>query len=208
MAASLIDPTTLAKYGGRFAGPLEKGRRLRITHPNGTDLVLGLKHRKAIVDDARIDANDLRSENNVCSLPGGNLLLALDESVAEGTLIANRPSRFDRIHTTHGGRWEFRDGKLADYKFEEGQEHFLKGFQKAPKGKEKPGILEIGLNPAVQDSPNWEDEELGVVTVYIGGNARYGGATKIPYLSYLMVRGATLEVDGKTLLRGGVPVPK
>jgi aminopeptidase len=203
LAASAADPAAMAAAARTVVGPLTKGRSLRIRHPNGTDLTLGLKHRPATVDDQRVDAQDLKAGNNVVNLPGGMLFVALDESVADGKLVATRPSRFDRgLQMLRGGTWEFAAGKIA--KLRESPGGTFAGFYAAgAKGKERPGILEIGLNPAIKDAPNCEDQRLGLTTVYIGGNENYGGASKCPFQAGLMLEGATIEVDGRPIVKDG-----
>jgi leucyl aminopeptidase (aminopeptidase T) len=206
LAGSLVDPAILARNGARVAKALTRGKKLHVIHPNGTDLWLGLRGRPVTVDDGRVDAEDLKKRQNIVSLPGGSALVAVDEKVAEGVFAANRPSRFERVVPSTGGRWEFKGGKMLTYQFEQGEEVFVQGFQEAPKGKERPGLFEVGLNPAVRDAPNFEDQQEGVVTLYIGGNKSWGGTNGVPYMGYLVLRGATVEIDGRPLVRDGAIV--
>lgn len=204
ISATFVDPKELAREGAKVAKAFEKGKSVRITHPNGTDLTLGLKHRKAIVQDGRIDDGDRKRKLNVDSLPAGAAIVALDEKVADGVLVSNRPMRVaGQGYTAEGARWAFKDGKLVSYSYESGGDRWTKPYAAAPKGKDQPGLLEIGLNRLMRDAPTFEDQELGTVTVYIGGNVAYGGANKCPYIGYTMIREPVVEVDGKVLVSEG-----
>jgi hypothetical protein len=101
-----------------------------------------------------------------------------------------------------GATWEFAAGKLTKLSESPGG-GFARFYADGGKGKERPGILEIGLNPAIKDAPNCEDQRLGLTTVYLGSNENYGGASKSPFQAGLMLEGATIEVDGKPILKDG-----
>ncbi|HEV2317846.1 MAG TPA: aminopeptidase [Thermoplasmata archaeon] len=205
IAASTADPKQMQRAGARLRPSLEGGKRLRITHPNGTDLTLGLKKgRKLIVDDGQVDAADVRAKRNMVNVPGGSAVVAVDESVADGVIIGNQVSRFDQMRKRLGEpRWEFKDGRLVSLSASEGGQEFSESYRKAPKGKERPGMFEIGLNPDIRIAPTFEDQEAGAVTLYLGGNKAYGGSSSVPYFAYLVLRGATVQVDGKTLVQDG-----
>ncbi|MCI4346353.1 MAG: aminopeptidase [Thermoplasmata archaeon] len=203
--ASFVDPKEMARTGAKVGKAFEKGKRVKITHPNGTNLALGLKKgRKAIVQDGRIDAMDLTRKNNVDSLPAGSVVIAVDENVADGTIVSDRKFRVaGRGYTAEGGRWEFAKGKLVSYSYESGGDKFAETYDKGPKGKERPGLLEVGLNPLMREAPTFEDQESGTITLYVGGNANFGGASKVPFVTYNILSGASLEVDGRPVVTNG-----
>ena len=96
-----------------------------------------------------------------------------------------------------------KDGQLTEYHYRAGGKEFRTVFQAAPKGRDRPALLEIGLDPSVRVSPLLEESELGAVSFGIGGNAGYGGKTRVPFLDWLTVGGATLSVAGTTIVRSG-----
>ncbi|MHB8352612.1 MAG: aminopeptidase [Thermoplasmata archaeon] len=201
--ATKVPPRSFARLGRRLMAALGKGRLLRLTHPNGTDLTLGLKHRRVQMDDGIVDAKDLDEGENMATVPGGDLLTAVDESVAEGILVSNAPSWLGLQHRLEGGRWEFRGGRLISFDYGVGGEEFSKAYEAAPRGKERPALFEMGLNPALRDSPLLEDQALGAATVYIGMNQAYGGSGRGPFSAYLIVREASLTIDGTPRVRSG-----
>jgi aminopeptidase len=197
------NPTALRASGRRVAKKLAKGKLLRITASNGTDLTLRLRGRAPWVDDGSVDDEDLRLGHNMAVAPPGAVAVAVDERSAEGTAIANRPSYLG-LGRLDGGQWEFKDGHLTGALYTEGQLAFDERFQKAPKGKELLSYLSIGLNDALGAGvPQVEDQEAGAVTLGIGGNASYGGSNRVPFFSWIVVGEATVAVDGAPLCDRG-----
>lgn len=202
LAGSLVDPRQLARDAARVAARLTKGKRVTVTHANGTHLELKLAGRKPLVDDAVVDEADVRAGNNMVNLPSGVVAVGVDESTAEGEVFANRAS-FPRRGPTAGGHWTFVGGRLTNAEYQAGLENFTTPFEAAGAGRDRPAFLSLGLNGPLGHAPNMEDQERGAVTVGIGGNAGYGGKTKLPFLAWLVIAGAHLEVDGRPLAADG-----
>jgi len=189
--------------GARAADLLSRGRVVRVTAGNGTDLRLELRGRRPWVDDGKVDAEDLRRGRSLAAAPGGSIVVAVDERTATGTAIANRPS-FLSSGRVDGGQWEIEDGRLRNYWYTEGGEAFESEFSHAPRGREVVALLALGLNPALAPGvPQAEDEEAGTVTLAIGGNTLYGGRNRCGYLAWLTIGEATVAVDGVPLCDRG-----
>ena len=199
--ASLVNPDWLEAVGKPIVRALERGRRLRIHDDEGTDLTLGLAHRKANLFAGRVTKADLKSDFRMLNvLPAGSLRLALDESVADGTFVANRSSYYNDGKTT-GGEFKFRKGRLVSHSFKSGGELFERDYRTAGKGRDRPGILSIGLNPKLHDTPQVEDTEAGAILVSVGGNQfNDGGKNKARIFGFVINKGAKVEIDGRPLL--------
>lgn len=204
---STVDPRSLQKDGTRVADVLRRGRAVSISHSNGTDLRLRLARRKPTVDDGVIDEGDVRAGNVWTTLPSGVATVAVDETYAEGRFVADTPGVMfyqGRDSPLSAGTWTFRQGRLAEYSFGSGSEEFLRLFPKLGAGKDRPGLLSVGLNPHTSAIPLLFDQERGKVTIAIGHNSHHGGATRTPHFSaYQSLGGATLEVDGKIVVDAG-----
>jgi leucyl aminopeptidase (aminopeptidase T) len=200
--ASRVDMSAIARDGARLAARLRKGTRLRVSHANGTDLELRLAGRKPSVDDGIVDAQDVRSGNNMTSFPAGAVYVALDEKIAAGQLIANRSS-YPPMGTLAGGRWTFTENHLTEHQYEAGGERFQEAFDKAGPGKDKPGFLSIGLNPKIRLAPGLEDFERGTILLGVGANASFGGKNRVAFQSWLGLAGAHLELDGHPIVADG-----
>lgn len=199
VGATMIAPDKLAKTGAPIAKALQRGKRVRVSDDHGTDLTLGLAHRPPRVDTGNsTPADRKRPFGMLISLPSGAVRVALDETVADGTFVTNRTSYYDDGVAT-GGTFQFRNGKLTSAEFERGDERFQEQFKKGGKGRDRPGYLSIGLNPALENTPQVEDVELGAVLVSVGGNRRFGGVNASPFFGWGVNAGASVEVDGRPL---------
>jgi hypothetical protein len=199
---SLVPPKQLEATGQKIARSLAKGRRVTLTHPNGTHLTLGLKGREPVVLDGRIRPRDQRSGRLLTSLPSGVVIVPLDERFAEGTVRANLITRHYR-GTFGDAHWTFRDGRLAEATAGAGRGVFDASWSRAGPERARPALFSIGLNPKIRSAPFLEDQRTGVVTVYIGRNADFGGRTRGAYREYAMLDGADVAVDGRPLVSGG-----
>jgi len=197
VAASQVDPAELARRATPVARPLQSGKRLRIRHDNGTDLTLGLSHRPVRVYDGRPRVGDRqRPFDLLANVPSGAIRVALDESVADGTLVGNRTCYYED-GVARDATFEFARGKLTSARYGSGGERFDQGFARGGKGRDQPGFLAVGLNPELHDTPQLEDIEAGAIMVSVGGNRNLGGRNTSPFFGWAIVAGAQLEVDGK-----------
>jgi leucyl aminopeptidase (aminopeptidase T) len=198
-----VDYGTLRADGRRAAALLGKGRELRLTAANGTDLSLRLRGRLPWVDDGFVDADDRRRGRVMSAAPAGSVVVAVDETSAEGMVVANRPS-FLAPGRVEGGQWEVEGGKLRNYWYTEGGDAFEAEFARAPRGRETIALFALGLNPELAPGvPQAEDEEAGTVTIAVGGNTLYGGRNRCRFLSWITVGEATVAVDGAPLCDRG-----
>lgn len=207
IAATMVDPSQMAKAAAPIVRALERGKKLRITHENGTDLTLGLAGRVPRASIGRF-AKGVKpgAFGMLLGLPDGVVRVALDEKVADGTLVGNRTSYYDDGVAT-APTFEFSGGRLTEARFGTGGERFDKPYKKAGKGRDQPGMLAIGLNPQLHDTPQVEDREAGALLVSVGGNQYLGGKNKAAFFGWAIAADATLEVDGKTLPISGGPPP-
>jgi leucyl aminopeptidase (aminopeptidase T) len=212
--AASLDPRPMRSDGRRVAEMLRTGKLLRITHANGTDLTLRVVGRKPRVDDGVIDDDDVRAGNVATVLPSGVTSVTVDEKFAEGKFRSEGTdgvaftSEFRNQVPLSGGDWTFRSGKLTDYSFEKGEEEFRRAFKAAGPGKDRPGMVSIGLNASTTAIPLLFDQERGVITITIGRNAEMGGHTRgAHFVAYQSIRKANLEVDGVPIVQAGKILP-
>jgi leucyl aminopeptidase (aminopeptidase T) len=200
--AALVPPGRMRRTARPWMRALHRGRTVRLDHPNGTHLELGLFGAPPVLQDGVVDAADLTEGWTWTSLPSGVLSVALDARIAEGVLLANRPSRhrrgsIDRL------RWTFRGGRLVRYEARRGLALLDARYRRSGPERVRPAVLSIGLNPELHDLPFMEDQERGAVTLYLGHNEDFGGHTRGSFRAHAIVRGANLSVDGRPLLRAG-----
>ncbi len=197
------DLSAIVQDARRAAERLRRGKVLRITAANGTDLTVRLRGRAPYVDDGVVGPLDLSAGRNMTVSPPGTVAVAVDERSAEGVAIASRPS-FVHRRRLEGGQWELAGGHLANHWYTDGQEAFDRAFAAPARGKEVLGIFSLGINPALAPGvPQVEDQELGAVTLGLGSNAFYGGTNRSSFSSWIVVGEATVAVDGAPLVDRG-----
>ena len=204
LRACLTDPEVLAKKGTRLQKALSHGKTVRITHPNGTDLEVGLAGIGSRLTDGRSRAyrKGDPASGMLQPIPSGTLDVVLDSKTAEGSFRANRRTNiWWNVHA--GGRLEFAGGKLASYSLEQGDEMFARRYKAGSAGKDRTSLLKFGLNPAVKDVPNLETVEEGSVSLQIGGNRALGGSNGSNFFSWFSLAGAEISVDGTPVVRAG-----
>ena len=198
-----VDYDALRTRAARVANLLRRGREVRVTAADGTDVRFRLRGRIPWVDDGVTDPEDVRRGRNLAAAPGGSVAVAIDERSAEGMAVANRPS-YLTPGRVEGGQWEIESGRLRNYWYSEGGEAFEGEFSTAPRGRETVSLFALGLNTALAPGvPQAEDQEAGTVTLAIGGNTLYGGRNRCRYLSWITIGEATVAVDGAPLADRG-----
>jgi leucyl aminopeptidase (aminopeptidase T) len=204
LRASLVDPEELAKSGARLGKALAHGKKVRITHSNGTDLEVALAGVAPRLTDGR--PHPYRKADSsfgmLQQVPSGTLDVVLDSKTADGSFHANRRTNiWWNVHA--GGKLEFADGKLASYSFEDGEEQLARQYKNGSAGKDRTSVLKLGLNPAVKDVPNLETVEGGSVSLQIGGNRGLGGTNKSNFFTWFSLAGSEIAIDGTPVIRAG-----
>jgi leucyl aminopeptidase (aminopeptidase T) len=204
LRASLVDPREIARTGARLAQALSGGKRVQITHPNGTDIEVALAGLAPRLSDGRPRpyARGDPPSGMLQQVPTGTVDVALDSKTGEGSFHANR--RTNIWWNWHaGGRLEFTDGKLSSSAFEEGGDEVARQYKNGTAGKDRPSVLKLGLNPAVRDVPNLETVERGSVALQIGGNRYLKGTNRSSFFTWFSLAGAEIAIDGTPVVRAG-----
>ena len=204
LRASLTDPEAMGKAGARLMKALSGGKKVRITHPNGTDLEVALDGGTPRLADGRPRAYRKGDPPSgmLQQFPSGVVDVALDSRTAEGSFRANRRTNI-WWNWHHGGALEFSRGRLASYSFDAGEKEFARQYETGSAGKDRTSILKFGLNPAVHDVPNLETVEAGAVSLQIGGNQYLSGTNRSSFFSWFTIAGSEISVDGTPVVRGG-----
>ena len=202
VSGSLVEPRALRTDARPWMRALRRGKRVRIDHPNGTHIEFELGGVEPILHDGVVDARDLAAGRVWTVMPSGLVTVSFDGGAAEGRFLANRPSRHIK-GSIQAMEWVFREGQLKRYAARAGLDIFRAKFLGSGAERTRPSLFSIGLNPRIRDLPFAEDQEKGVVTLYLGRNDDLGGSIPGAYREYAILRGATVTVDGKTLLRSG-----
>lgn len=208
LEACMVDPSEMTESGTRLARALKGTKRLRITHRNGTDVEVALAGvPPRVYDGLPHPGNKTYSEfDMMANFPDGRLRVALDAKTAEGAIVSSYRS-YEQVWfpwATHGGgRFEFSEGKLTSFSFDEGGAEFAKRYARGKPGKNRTGTLSIGLNPRVEDVPYLEDRERGCVQLAVGGNAFLGGSNTSDFTGWVSLAGSEISIEGVPIVRSG-----
>lgn len=203
LRATLVPPESMHRLGMRIGARLRRGKVVTVRHPNGTDLRFRLGGYPVQLDDALVDDGDLKVGNNMASIPGGVVGVAIDHLSAHGEVRSNHRTYPDS-GPVDGTRWRFDGGHLVEQSYASGGRPILQDYAASPKkGRDRLGYFSIGLNPKLTKSPQMEDQELGAVLLSLGGNMFRGGKNSSPFVVWTVVKGADVEVDGRPLLKAG-----
>ncbi|MCI4358347.1 MAG: hypothetical protein L3J99_04885 [Thermoplasmata archaeon] len=204
----LVDPKELAANGKRLSRSFSGTKKVRITHPNGTDVEVALAGVPARIFEGYPHPRDKAygPYDMMANVPAGKFLVALDAKTAEGRIVSTHPS-YDLTwypwQRYSGGTFEFSEGKLASFSFEHGEAEFAKHYAQGTPGKERTGQLEIGLNPKIKDVPYADDKERGRIRLRVGGNEYSGGSNPSDFTGCISLAGSEIIVDGTSVIRAG-----
>jgi len=201
--ASSVDPSALRKNGQRVARPLSGKGHVVVAAPNGTHFEFDLAGRKAVLDDGVLTKEKLDEGENMAAIPAGELSVLPDEKSGEGTI------RFDRPIAAFG-RWmrgvtvAFEGGRVAKWSAEENDDILRSSWDKSkPGARDLLGGFEIGLNPLAQTGFLQDYLPAGNVYVAIGNSEDFGGKNATDFYLASTLTGATVAIDGKTVVDGG-----
>lgn len=199
-----VDYTALQASGAKIKGIIESGKQVRVTNPNGTDLSFGIESRPVLVSDGVISDEDKAKGGAATQvwLPAGEVYTTPVAGSASGKIV------FDRVlfmgTEVTGVTIELKAGKVTSMTGGSGFDVIKAQFDAAGAGKDEFAIFDVGINPAVKQSPTlltWVP--AGMVSLGIGGNAWAGGANDSAYFFGGFLPGSTVTIDGKPLIENG-----
>ena len=196
--ASLVPPEQLARAADRLRRRLARARRLRIRHPNGTDISVELEPNRAVVEIGQAARTHRPAGRIWTQLPTGVAAVPLVAGFAEGVWEANRPSydRFANPPVSEGARFVFARGRLREYSLDRGGRAFAATYARGGRGRDVPGALTFGLNPAIGRVPEVEELAVDAIGLALGGNRAVGGRNRSRFSYLSVLRGAEVEVEG------------
>jgi leucyl aminopeptidase (aminopeptidase T) len=208
LAAVTADPAPMARAGRALARLLEGGKTMRVTTAAGTDLRLRLTGRKAAVDAGVLAPEAPRAPLaalRTVSLPGGTVKVAPLETSATGRVVLPR-ARCPGGAVVNA-RFEFRSGRLTGFAADSGGGCIRAYLTASRGGADLFGELSIGLNPALRVVETGEGYRpwaaRGLVVITVGNNTHLGGTNGAPADRAFALTGATVEIDGLTVVRDG-----
>ncbi len=202
------DYNKLNEIGKSIKAVLDDGKKLHITSKMGTDIKMAIKSRPVIISDGIISDREAEEGFPACYvwLPAGEVYLAPVPGTANGKIVVE--NFFYQGEEIKGLELEFKAGKLISMSAKSGLKSYKERYEAADEGKDEFAFVDIGINPDVKIIPGskmvaWMTS--GMITVGHGNNTWAGGENNSNYGSgAYYLTGATLKVDGKTIVKNGV----
>ncbi len=190
------DYEKIAELSNSLEKILTNGRTIRVYADNGTELVLDITGRKAIADTGLI-GKEVRRYGN---LPGGEAFIP--PVSANGVYIVNSGwhacLKEDMV-------FRFVDGYLNELTGGGKVGDRLREWLFARRDRLKIAEFGIGTNPGANNPENLLEAEkiLGTVHIAVGDSAHIGGDNRSDTHQDFVLNGATVELDGRLLIKKG-----
>lgn len=198
----------ISEIGNKIKKVLQGAKKVKVTSPAGTDFTFSIGDRKIIIDDGIITEEETKEKfflTRIASLPGGSIMVAPIETSANGKVVV--PREHCRFEPLTGVSFEFVNGKLTNFKAKEGATCFEEVMEPYKGPKDMFSIFSIGLNPAlkvIEENGDYRPSDAaGMVWIGIGGNELFGGNNKTQGEFWFPIVYATVEVDGKMVVKDG-----
>jgi leucyl aminopeptidase (aminopeptidase T) len=206
LAATSVDYHKLAKTGKALADSLKGAKLLTVTGVGKTEISLDVSDRRWRVSDGVIDEQDIRDENFEDEIPAGSIYAAPVEGSARGSVTFNAVTPYMGTKVT-GLHLSFEEGRVTQFSGNSSTARLRKTWEKASGDKDRIGYFEIGFNPRAETGCTINGVAYGAVSIGIGENQSLGGKNKSSFFYAGTLTGATVEADGRTVLRKGKIVP-
>jgi leucyl aminopeptidase (aminopeptidase T) len=178
---------------------LENVKDVTITNKDGTILTFSVEGRKFGADTGII-----KEPGQFANLPAGEVCTAPVEGTANGILIVDgavpTTTILDKPITM-----EFKDGRLVRLEGGTAADDLKRMLDKYGSSERNLAELGIGTNEKAKLIPNILESEkvIGTFHIAIGDNKGMGGNVEANIHLDFVVRGAKLEIDGRTIIDDG-----
>jgi len=200
--ASAVPAKTLTATGHRLAGILGTADEVHVTAPSGTDLTFSVRGRQPMIYDGIVDDEDIAAGVFESSIPSGSVTLLPQETSAEGVVVFDVPQAWAG-RSIRRMRWEFHGGRLTKFDGDAAALALRKQYEMSTGDRDRIASFTIGTNPKAILGFLQNPIVRGEVSVGVGGNQFVGGPNKSAFGFESTIRAATVEADGKPIVRDG-----
>jgi leucyl aminopeptidase (aminopeptidase T) len=205
-AALDVDYDALEATGRKLAAAIGSATQLHLTAANGTDLRFGVIGRRTFVSDGVVSAEDEAKGGAALQtwLPAGEAFVSAEPGTAEGRVVVDRDTWEGREYTDLV--LTFHEGRLVSMTGGAGVERLTAAYAAGGEGKDRFGGVDVGFNPALAAPAGSSMRSFAVsgnVTVAFGASTWLGGDEACDFGFTASLAGATLEADGRPVVRAG-----
>jgi len=207
-AAVNADYRQIAEKGDQLKKLLQGAKQVKVTSPGGTDLSFAVGSRRVFVQGGVVSEQASKEKfflSRIASLPGGSVSVAPIETSVNGKVVV--PKNRCRYEPLTDASFEFKNGKLDNFKAGKGADCFNQTIAPYTGPKDTFASFSVGLNPAlkvIEDGGDYRPyNAAGMVYVGIGDNQMLGGSNKTQGGYNFPVVKATVAIDGKVVVKDG-----
>ena len=194
------DYNSISKRSIKLAKILEKGNRIRVTAPAGTDISFDIKGMKPIASKGLF-----HKKGESGNLPTGETYLAPVEGTANGVFAVDGSMAGFGLLKNANLRIEVKDGFATKISGGPIAKKLVAMLDKVGKGARNIAEFGIGTNDSAKLSGVLlEDEKvMGTIHLALGNNITMGGTFNVPIHLDGLVKKPTVWMDGKLLMKDG-----
>ncbi len=182
---------------------LAAGKEVRLRTQEGTDLRMRLAGREVKLSDGKIHEAPVDRPSEVW-LPAGEVFTAPDAATVNGTVVV--PLAEYRGIKIKNLRLTFTSGRLTNIEAAQNANLLKEAIAASSGDKDVFSFIDIGVNPnsrMIPKSDYCSFEMAGMVSIGIGIAPWSGSPNDSDYAHVFFVPRATVEVDGKAVVRDG-----
>ncbi|MBS4035492.1 MAG: aminopeptidase [Ignavibacterium sp.] len=194
------DYKKISKRSIKLAKILEKGNRIRVTAPAGTDISFDIKGMKPIASKGLF-----HKKGESGNLPTGETFLAPVEGTANGVFVVDGSMAGFGLLKNANLKIEVKDGFATKISGGPIAKKLVAMLDKVGKGARNIAEFGIGTNDSAKLSGILlEDEKvMGTIHLALGNNITMGGTFNVPIHLDGLVKKPTVWMDGKPLMKDG-----
>lgn len=194
------DYNGISKRSIKLAKILEKGNRIRVTAPAGTDISFDIKGMKPIASKGLF-----HKKGESGNLPTGETYLAPVEGTADGVFVVDGSMAGFGLLKNANLRIEVKDGFATKISGGPIAKKLVAMLDKVGQGARNIAEFGIGTNDSAKLSGVLlEDEKvMGTIHLALGNNITMGGTFNVPIHLDGLVKKPTVWMDGKLLMKDG-----
>ena len=201
-----VAPQTLRTNGEAVRTKFAGAKQVTLTHSNGTNLTFGVDAPRAFVSDGAITPEKVKQGGAAAYtwLPAGELILPATGGTAEGRVVIDK-MLWDG-QEVRGLTLTYSKGRLTAMTAASNIDSLKSRYDASGAGKDQFGFIDIGLNPETKlpvGTGHIVWTAPGAVTVGLGDNRSFGGTNASDFALATQIGGATVKVDGKTVVENG-----
>jgi len=178
---------------------------VHVTAPNGTDITFGVKARPIIVSDGSVKSSTRRNGAVAfIALPAGDVIVDPVPGSAKGTVVFD-PVFFNNTEVD-GMTMKFARGNMTSMTAKSGLGAVKAFYAVGTAGKDAFTFADFGVNPGVTYVPGskmFVTMAAGMVSLGTGGDVFAGGSDTSTFGFSGYITGATVTLDGKTIVAKG-----